>query len=144
MKTRVVVGIGDSDHNSPLRWAIDEYSSEETSLKVIHCVTGRLSTEVPYPIDDEVAKGRLILEQADVYSRERGVSVVAELREGFAGEILVECSQEADLLVIGSSRIRRFFHAPGMTVVTHCVRYALCPITIVPHQDVAEFTERSF
>jgi nucleotide-binding universal stress UspA family protein len=138
MRTRVVVGINDGDYASPLWWAIHAFSLDATSLELIHCVTGRLSTEMPYSNDDVIAAGRQIVEQAVAFSRDLGASVVAEVREGFAGEILVACSKDADHLVIGSSRVRHMFQAPGMSVVTHCVRHAICPLTIVPPRDTAK------
>jgi nucleotide-binding universal stress UspA family protein len=137
MKIHVVVGISDGENFSPLRWAISKFSLDATSFELIHCVTGRLSTEMPYSDDDAAERGRQIVEQAVVFSHDLGASVVAEVREGFAGEILVARSQDVDHLIIGSSR-RRQIHAPGMSVVTHCVRHTFCPLTIVPARDTTK------
>ena len=138
MKTFVVVGIVDGDFVLPLRWAISEFSLDTTSFELIHCVAGRLSTEMPYSNDDVVERGRQIVDQAVAYSRDHGASVVGEVREGFAGEILVARSKDVDHLVIGSSRIRKMFHAPAASVVTHCARHSFCPLTIVPARDTTK------
>jgi len=138
MKIRVVVGISDGDYVSPLRWAISEFSSDATSFELIHCIAGRLSTEMPYSNDVAIERGRQIVEQAVAFSRDLGASVVAEVREGFAGEILVARSKDVDHLVIGSPRIRQKFHTPRLSVVAHCVRHASCPVTIVPARDTTK------
>jgi nucleotide-binding universal stress UspA family protein len=132
MNMRVVVGIGEREFTAPLKWAIDELYSSGASLFVTHCVPERLSTELPYPIDDKVEKGRALVDDAVAFARERGASVVGEVREGFAGEILVAISVDAGLLVVGSPRVRHGLHVPGSSVVTYCIRHAPCPVTIVP------------
>jgi nucleotide-binding universal stress UspA family protein len=129
---RIVVGISEKDFTAPLQWAIDTFSTSGSSLSVIHCIVGRLSTEMPYPNDEDVARGRSIVDEAVAFAQELGAAVIGEVQEGFAGEILVESSIDAGLLVIGSTRAHRLLHAPGSSVVTYCVRRARCPLTIVP------------
>ncbi|MGC2485806.1 MAG: universal stress protein [Acidimicrobiales bacterium] len=128
----MVVGIGERDFTAPLKWAIDELYSSGASLFVTHCVPERLSTELPYPIDDKVERGQTLVDDAVAYARGRGAIVMGEVREGFAGEVLVALSVEVGLLVVGSPRVRHGLHAPGSSVVTYCIRHASCPITIVP------------
>ena len=131
MNMRVVIGIGDRKFTAPLKWAIDELFASGASLFVIHCIVGRLSTEMPYPNDDDVVAGSLVVEQALAYARERGATVLGDVREGFAGEVLVASSIDADMLVLGSSRSRHLIRLPS-SVVSYCVRHAACPVTIVP------------
>jgi nucleotide-binding universal stress UspA family protein len=129
---RIVVGISETDFAVPLAWAIEMFSSSDSSVSVIHCIVGRLSTEMPYPNDEDAARGQLIVDKAVAFARDRGAVVTGEVQEGFAGELLVESSTGADLLVIGSTRAHRLLHAPGSSVVTYCVRHTRCPLTIVP------------
>ena len=129
---RIIVGISEKDFGAPLQWAIDTFHSSASSLSVIHCIVGRLPTEMPYPNDEDVARGQSIVDDAVAFAEDREADVVAEVREGFAGEILVASSTGAGLLVIGSSRSHHLFHAPGSSIVTYCVRHARCPLAIVP------------
>jgi nucleotide-binding universal stress UspA family protein len=129
---RIVVGISERDFKTPLQWALDTFDSSDSSLSVIHCIVGRLSTEMPYPNDEDVARGQLIVEEAVAFARIRGVDVLGEVQEGFAGEMLVESSNDAGLLIIGTTHAHYLLHAPGSSVVTYCVRHARCPLTIVP------------
>jgi len=131
MSMRVVIGIGDREVTAPLKWAIDGLFTSGASLFVIHCIVGRLSTEMPYPNDDDVAAGSLVIEQALAYARGRGSPVLGEVREGFAGEVLVASSIDADMLVLGSSRSRHLIRVSS-SVVSYCLRHAACPVTIVP------------
>lgn len=129
---RIVVGISGNEFMAPLQWAIDAFDASVNSLSVVHCIVGRLPTEMPYPNDEDVARGQLLIDGAVAFARDRGAEVLGEVREGFAGEILVERTNDADHLVIGSSRSHHLLHAPGSSVVTYCVRHARCPLTIIP------------
>jgi nucleotide-binding universal stress UspA family protein len=131
-RMRIVVGISERDFKTPLHWALDTFDASGSSLLMIHCIVGRLSTEMPYPNDEDVARGRLIVDEAVAFARDCGIDVLGEVREGFAGEMLVESSIDAGLLIIGSSRSHHLLHAPGSSVVTYCVRHARCPLAIVP------------
>lgn len=131
MQMRVVVGIGDKEFGAPLQWAIDEFYFAGAILLLIHCIEGRLPTEMPYSNDEEFTKGQLIIDEAIEFATDYGATVASEVREGFAGEILVEASIDAGLLVIGSSQKRKLLRAPGQSVVTYCVRHSQCPLTIV-------------
>jgi nucleotide-binding universal stress UspA family protein len=132
MHMRVVVGINNTDFRSPLQWAIENLYRSGASIRAIHCIAGRLSTEMPYPNDEALARGQLVIEDAQRFAKGFGASVIAEVREGFAGRILVESSLHAGLLVVGSSRRRQLWHAPRASVVTYCVRQSKCPLAIVP------------
>lgn len=142
MQMRVVVGIGDKEFRAPLQWAIDEFYFAGAALLLIHCIVGRLSTEMPYPNDEEFAKGQLIIGEAVAFASDCGAAVVSEVREGFAGEILVESSIDAGLLVIGSSQKCKLFRVPGQSVVKYCVRHSRCPLTIVSEVNADQISPR--
>ncbi|MHB2027389.1 MAG: universal stress protein [Acidimicrobiales bacterium] len=137
MQKRVVVGIGDHEFSAPLQWAIDCFYLTGASLCLIHCISARLSTEMPYPIDGHYARGKLKAEEVEAFARECGAALSVQVLEGFAGEILVKNSIDSDILVVGSSRARHVLHAPGNSVVTHCVRHSSCPLVIVPTRTSA-------
>ncbi len=143
MKMRVVVGIGDRNFGAPLQWAVEELYSSGASLQLVHCIAGRLPTEMPYSNDEAFLDGRRILNDAVSYANEWGASADAELREGYAGELLVEYSKSADLLVIGRHRRRRFVRPYRQSVVKYCVRHVECPLTIVSDGGIEHFNRKS-
>jgi nucleotide-binding universal stress UspA family protein len=132
MQMRVVVGVGDNEFKAPLQWAIESFCASGAIVEVIHCIAARLSTEMPYSNDGEVARGQLRVDEALAFARACGASVIARVLEGYAGEVLVENSIDANLLVVGASRTRHVLHAPKFSVVTYCIRHTCCPLTIVP------------
>jgi nucleotide-binding universal stress UspA family protein len=60
-----------------------------------------------------------------------GVSIEAELVEGEPARVLLAAAQDADLLVIGSSRHGTVASVILGAVVEQCVRHAPCPVVIV-------------
>lgn len=131
-KKRIVIGIGDRGYIWILQWTLKMFNSDGVTLDLIHCIPGRLPTELPYSNESEFVEGRRIVDRAAAFSRAGSADVITEVLEGFAGDLLVERSEDADLLIIGSSRAHPVFRVPSASVVRHCVRRASCPIAIVP------------
>jgi nucleotide-binding universal stress UspA family protein len=61
----------------------------------------------------------------------------AEVVPGSTADVLVAASENAQLLVLGSHGHGRLFEAVLGSVAQHCVRYANCPVVIIPAQLAA-------
>jgi nucleotide-binding universal stress UspA family protein len=59
-------------------------------------------------------------------------TVAFEAVEGRAPRVLTQASREADLLVLGSHGNGRAYHAALGSVSEESVRYAFCPVVVVP------------
>jgi hypothetical protein len=51
---------------------------------------------------------------------------------GAPGQVLVELSKDADILVVGGHGYRKAGLSVVGSVTAHCLRYAHCPVVIVP------------
>ena len=132
MKSKIVVGIGAKDYQPLLDWATDEAARWDFDLLIVHCIKGRLSTEMPYSNDEQQQQGLSTLNNAIEFSRSKGLVAASVLCEGFAGEVLVQCALEAKQLVVGAVGKARFRHALDPSITKYCVHHASCPLTIVP------------
>jgi len=132
VKNQIVVGVRGLEGQIQLTWAIDESLRWGSSLLVVHCCADRYQTEIPDPSADDVDAARSVIELAASTAERFGVAVDTLLGDGFPGEVLVEASEGADHLVIGSSHRSRLSHAKHSSVSTYCARHAHCPVTIVP------------
>lgn len=131
MKMQVVVGLESAANTAPLRWAVEDLNFSDASFHIVHCVVGRIPTEMPYPFDDVVANAQRIIAEAISYAQARGVHADGAVEEGYAGELLVSLSKDANVLVIGSSRKRKWPRAYGTSVVKYCLDHSWCPVTVV-------------
>lgn len=132
MKNQIVVGVNGLERQTQLTWAIGESLTRGIPLLVVHCCTDRYQTETPDPSQDDVDVARSVLQLAARTAQRSGVVVDTLLGDGFPGEVLVEASEGAYHLVVGSSHRGRVSHAKHSSVSTYCARHAHCPVTIVP------------
>jgi nucleotide-binding universal stress UspA family protein len=139
----IVVGI-DGSHNAShaLEWAMTEAGIRHADLTVItinSVIEGYWSRQpVTLPSDDEkVAEARELAETAvakiasDLGDRQpASVRVVA--MNGFPAQALIEASQDADLLVVGSRGGGGFSALALGSVTNQVVHHAKCPVVVVP------------
>jgi len=64
-----------------------------------------------------------------------GVSVRARAVEGNAAQVLLDASDGADLLVVGSRGHGGFTEALLGSVSQHCVHHAHCPVVVIRGQE---------
>jgi nucleotide-binding universal stress UspA family protein len=141
MKDQIVVGVRQMEHQLQLTWAIAESLKWGAPLLIVHCCADRYQTEIPDPTPDDVAAAKTVLELAAGAASRFGVHVETLMGDGFPGEVLVEASEGARHLIVGSSHRSRLSHAKHASVSTYCARHAHCPVTIVPmvSQPLQEF-----
>jgi nucleotide-binding universal stress UspA family protein len=132
VKNQIVVGVKGIEHRAQLTWAIAECTRWSVPLLVVHCCADRYQTEIPDASSDDIAAARTVLELAASTAKRFGVVVDTLLGDGFPGEVLVEASDGARHLVIGTSHRSWLWHAKHSSVSTYCARHARCPVTIVP------------
>jgi nucleotide-binding universal stress UspA family protein len=139
-QARIVVGVdGSPAAEEALRWAADEASLRHAELQVVSCWSAPpavtpaavlMSGEVSELL--ETSAGRAADQGARI-ARLRGhqITVHPVLMPGSPGACLVECSEGADLLVVG--RRGRSVAAEVLLGSTsaHCVHHAHCPVVVV-------------
>jgi nucleotide-binding universal stress UspA family protein len=141
---RIVVGVDGSEASlEALRWAFRQAELTRARLEIV--TAWEPAPAAPYgwsmavpagPIDyDPVAVATKVA--ADAVSLALGdtsqATVETETRviEGHPAPTLVETSQGADLLVVGSSGHGAFVGMLLGSVSAHCARHASCPVVIV-------------
>lgn len=132
MEPEIVVGISCAENLLALNWAIDETLRWQCALTVVHCLDNRISVEVPVPLTEDIEKAQAIIDCAVSVARARGIQARARLCDGFPGEVLVESSKAAELLVIGSTSRGLLSRAAHESITKYCVRHARCPLAIIP------------
>ena len=142
-QARIVVGVdGSPGAEKALRWAADEASLRHTELDVVSCWSAPPAiTPAAVVMSGEVSElleksARLAAEQAARIARLRGhqITVHPILMRGSPGVGLVECSEGADLLVVG--RRGRSIAAELILGSTseYCLHHAHCPVVVVSAQ----------
>ena len=129
----VVVGVdGSSSSREALRWAARyaQLAGAELlaliawHLPEIYAYTGR-----DYEEDSRKQLEALLLE---VLGPEPVVQVTSRVVEGRAAGVLIEASQHAAVLVVGTRGRGGFEGMLLGSVSRHCVEHAACPVVVVP------------
>jgi len=139
----IVVGIdGSAGSTEALRWAIAEAQLRNTAIDAVYAWSfPRLGVSYTWapPFDEPTlesmqaaafdALGRTI----DEVENPHGIEIRPRVVEGPAGAILVEVSEGADLLVVGSRGLGGFKELLLGSVGHQCAQHARCPVVII-HQ----------
>lgn len=131
---RVVVGVdGSPESMRALVWAVAEARVRAAVLEIVHVDVFRhevMALFGPGVLESE----RAILDEAAARARSLEPSLVVDTKlcEPPAGEALVEASEDAELLVVGSSGAGGFKHLALGSVSAECALHARCPVVIVP------------
>jgi len=132
----VVVGVDGSEHGRrALRWALEEAKLRHLGCLVVHAWHYSSAAANPYlgmPIPEVESAAREVLEQELALTKGCGVAVEGRLVEMTAADALVEASDGAELLIVGSRGRGGFAAAVLGSVSTACVRHAKCPVVVVP------------
>ena len=145
---RIVVGVSGSRASvTALRWAADEVQRRHGQLRIV-----RIWEQVPpakyaprsqRTPDEQRAEAAQTLADAVkvVFGGTPPDNVTTELTEGMAERALVNRSEGADLLVLGStSPATRISHSMG-AVIRSCLSRAHCPVVVVGIEATSEDAE---
>ena len=135
---RIVVGVDGSDSSkAALAWAIQQARLTGASLEAV--IAWHYPTTYGYPLAvapissaAEVAQ-RVLTTTLDEVGRDIGgrVDITPRVLEGNAARVLLDESDGADLLVVGSRGYGGFAEALLGSVGQHCVHHAACPVAVI-------------
>jgi nucleotide-binding universal stress UspA family protein len=137
---KIVVGVdGSAGSRAALRWAFTEAKLRGTSLEAVivwqYPITASLPTfgAMNTPDDFEVdARSTLLAFLTDEgVSAEAPIPVSTLVAEGNAARALLDASEDADLLVVGSRGHGGFTGVLVGSVSQQCVNHAKCPVVVV-------------
>jgi nucleotide-binding universal stress UspA family protein len=134
---RIVVGVDGSDGSKQaMRWAARQ--AEFTGATLLAIVTWQYPTFYgwvpPYPDDMDLAHlAQQALTEAldEVFGPDRPARLETSVIEGFAAQVLVSASEDAELLVVGSRGYGGLADALLGSVSTYCVHHAHGPVTVI-------------
>ncbi|HUC23591.1 MAG TPA: universal stress protein [Streptosporangiaceae bacterium] len=135
---RIIVGVdGSPPSQAAFRWAVRQ--TRLTGGRVCAVTAWRYPVAYGYPVPisplssaEEIAE-RVLRTATDEIEQEPGepVTISGKIVEGNAAKVLLEESQDADLLVIGSRGHGGFAAALLGSTGQHCVHYATCPVVVI-------------
>lgn len=139
-KNVIVVGVdGSSDSKRALDWAFGEAELRGASLLLVNGVDLGLSAGDPYGggyvLESLQEAGRLALDEAEALAAARGITVERKLENGSPAYALIDASEGADLLVVGSRGHGGFTGLLLGSVSAACVHHAHCPVVVVRPPD---------
>lgn len=137
----IIVGIDESEAaRKALRWAIDHVDDDD-QIVAVHAwqmyIAGGMEGMIidPGPLKEaaEVMADSVVEGVLSEYDDPPPVTV--EIVEGHPGRNLIDRSEDADLLVIGSRGYGGFRGLLLGSVSTYCVHHVCCPVVVVPADD---------
>lgn len=131
----VVVGVdGSEGSKDALRWAVRQARFTGATVQAVIAwqypmFLGWAAVGTDNTDYGQVAEQALAEAIAEIVGPE--FQVKTSVVEGYAGQILVEASADAELLVVGSRGYSAFADALLGSVSTYCVHHAHCPVTVI-------------
>jgi nucleotide-binding universal stress UspA family protein len=147
-KTRVVVGVdGSPGSRAALVWAVDHAARRGDELQVVATFPVEVYWSDPHLLDerhiqavraDTEARVRAMVDEVVGQSDLGGVPVGVVVAAGGPAPVLVDASDDAALLVVGSRGRGAVRSTVLGSVALHCVTHARCPVVVVhPRADAA-------
>lgn len=133
---RIVVGVdGSTASDEALVWAVEEGELRQAELNIVH------AWEYPFTLRErgtgrgsefaEVDAALVLDEAVEIAGARLAGSVISELREGNATELLVAAGEEADLIVVGSRGRGGFRSMLLGSVAREVAARATCPVCVI-------------
>jgi nucleotide-binding universal stress UspA family protein len=132
---RIVVGVdGSAASDAALAWACDEGRLRDALVVALHVVVvpyelPRIPIEAPQ--DELERKGKQILDDAVARAPTGGVSIEAQLLEGSPAQLLVEASNDATMVVVGTRAHGRLASFVIGSVSSALIHHAQSPVVVV-------------
>lgn len=142
--TGLVVGVdGSSASNAAVTWAARDAAMRNAPLTLVHMLSAYVPTFPQIPLPGGVAvwqeeDGRLVLEEAAKLARESAggaIAVTTELKSSPPIPTLVQLSEDADMIVVGSHGRGAVGRVLLGSVSSGVLRGAACPVAIVPDEE---------
>ena len=151
----IVVGVdGSAASNAAVFWAARQAAMRNVPLSLVHMFKTFVPTFPQIPMPSGVAEwqeddGRNVLEQAvkiaeDAVPTDRKIAITSEVKCSPPVPTLVELSQEAEMVVVGSNGRGAIGRVLLGSVSSGVVRSARCPVAVIraeasfmPHSDQA-------
>jgi nucleotide-binding universal stress UspA family protein len=143
--SRIVAGVDGSPSSlSALRWAVRQARLTGAAVDAViawhnPASRGGYGWITAGPGQDfdfqEVAAKTLTEAIASILGPASDISVRTQVTEGHPAQILLDASDHADLLVVGSRGWGGFAEALLGSVSQHCVQHASCPVVVVRGPD---------
>jgi nucleotide-binding universal stress UspA family protein len=134
---RIVVGADGSDgSNDALRWADRQAGCTGAVVEAVIAwewpAFFGVNTALPEGFDPP-GTAEQVLDQAvrEVLGENPPAGLQTRVTEGRAGQVLVEVSQDAELLVVGTRGHGGLVDALLGSVSTYCVHHAHCPVVVI-------------
>ncbi|AYE96599.1 universal stress protein [Mycobacterium paragordonae] len=133
----VVVGVNGSQAAvNAAKWAIDEALSRQMPLRLVYVITGK-DTGSTQASDWELERAEMVLSQAEsavlsaAQAEGKPVEIETAIRSGDPARALINTSQDAALVCVGTSR--RGWAADGLLGPTAAalVTHAHCPVAVI-------------
>lgn len=142
--TGLVVGVdGSSASNAAVIWAARDAAMRNAPLTLVHMLSTYVPTFPQIPLPGGVAvwqeeDGRLVLEEAAKLARESAggaIAVTTELKSSPPIPTLVQLSEDADMVVVGSHGRGAVGRVLLGSVSSGVLRGAACPVAVVPDEE---------
>jgi nucleotide-binding universal stress UspA family protein len=142
----IVVGVdGSPASNAAVCWAAREAAMRHVPLTVVHLVNAMVPTVPQLPVSAGVAvwqeeEGRQVLERAvkiaaDAVKADHGIEITSEMRCAPPVPTLVNMSDEAEMVVVGSNGRGALARLLLGSVSSSIVRTARCPVAVIRDED---------
>lgn len=137
----VVVGLdGSAGAHAALLWAAEEARLRGVALRIVR--TWPMDPPAaPLPasgfaaVDPRARHAEAEVEDESAFLRGNGLAISQLICEGLAEDVLVDASETAGLIVVGSRGRGSFRSLLLGSVSAHVASHAHCPVVVVPHPD---------
>lgn len=141
---RVVVGVDGSQQSvQALRWADRLAASTGSRLEAIIAweypmATGWGTTMMPFNYDLVADMEKVLIDAVDAaFGADRPAGLILTVREGHPARVLIECSAEALMLVVGSRGHGGFAGLLLGSISANVAEHAHCPVLVVHGDELA-------
>lgn len=147
----IVVGVdGSESSKAALSWALSEGQRNSEPVHVLStwsypwmvAAPAPIGTAGPPPEEMEVAAEAGLSALVETLSGDSSVEVTQEVIQGDAAAALLEASEDASLLVVGSRGRSAFKRAVLGSVSSKVVAHSECPVLVVPEGSTPDDSER--